>query len=329
MSAGVRAGRTIPWRASRRFPRSAARLRIDRTLVLRLCGVQQNATKRRQSRAISALRPVIPAKSLDSRRDVNLYGRARLPLARPGILRGCCSVVFLGRYHEAFRTGLFGPLSLCAIRDSGRPASRSTSISPASAPVNSSSGRLCLAGLDRALGLRHAARLLCAYSLQRMHYSRKYHMSPMPHSIFFPRRLAIHGTHAVGALGRPASLASAWPPAMPPRSSRMVAARRRRISISVRPGRYYAAGGKESRHFARSVRFYGKKTYVASRRSQTPMASARQPRAATAARTWQARSDAVLRIPRRPPATRPDGAEPGRMARRSRERDARCPDAGC
>ncbi|WP_161914853.1 L,D-transpeptidase [Methylosinus sp. C49] len=41
--------------------------------------------------------------------------------------------------------------------------------------------------------------------LQKMHYSRKYHMSPMPHSIFFSGGYAIHGTYATGALGRPAS----------------------------------------------------------------------------------------------------------------------------
>ena len=43
------------------------------------------------------------------------------------------------------------------------------------------------------------------YSLQKMHYSRKYQMAPMPHSIFFHEGYAIHGTHAVGQLGRPAS----------------------------------------------------------------------------------------------------------------------------
>ena len=42
-------------------------------------------------------------------------------------------------------------------------------------------------------------------SLQRMHYSRKYHMSPMPYSIFFRGGYAIHGTYSTGALGRPAS----------------------------------------------------------------------------------------------------------------------------
>lgn len=41
--------------------------------------------------------------------------------------------------------------------------------------------------------------------LQRMHYSRKYHMSPMPHSIFFRGGYAIHGSYATGMLGRPAS----------------------------------------------------------------------------------------------------------------------------
>ena len=32
--------------------------------------------------------------------------------------------------------------------------------------------------------------------LERMHYSRKYHMSPMPHSIFFRGGYAIHGTNS-------------------------------------------------------------------------------------------------------------------------------------
>jgi hypothetical protein len=41
--------------------------------------------------------------------------------------------------------------------------------------------------------------------MARMHYSRKYDNAPMPHSIFFRGGYAIHGTNAVGALGRPAS----------------------------------------------------------------------------------------------------------------------------
>ncbi len=41
--------------------------------------------------------------------------------------------------------------------------------------------------------------------LELMHYSKKYHMSPMPHAIFFRGGYAIHGTYSTGELGRPAS----------------------------------------------------------------------------------------------------------------------------
>ena len=43
------------------------------------------------------------------------------------------------------------------------------------------------------------------YLLKRMHYSSKYNNSPMPYSIFFRGGYAIHGTNAIGALGRTAS----------------------------------------------------------------------------------------------------------------------------
>jgi lipoprotein-anchoring transpeptidase ErfK/SrfK len=39
----------------------------------------------------------------------------------------------------------------------------------------------------------------------RMHYSKQYHNSPMPYSVFFNRGVAVHGTSAVGRLGSPAS----------------------------------------------------------------------------------------------------------------------------
>ena len=41
--------------------------------------------------------------------------------------------------------------------------------------------------------------------LERSWYSRKYNMSPMPHSIFFRGGYAIHGTNHVRQLGRRAS----------------------------------------------------------------------------------------------------------------------------
>lgn len=41
--------------------------------------------------------------------------------------------------------------------------------------------------------------------MHRMWRSRKYHMSPMPYSVFFRGGYAIHGTYATKRLGRPAS----------------------------------------------------------------------------------------------------------------------------
>lgn len=41
--------------------------------------------------------------------------------------------------------------------------------------------------------------------LERMHYSKRYHNSPMPHSIFFKGNFAIHGTNSIRRLGRRAS----------------------------------------------------------------------------------------------------------------------------
>ncbi len=41
--------------------------------------------------------------------------------------------------------------------------------------------------------------------MERMWYSRKYHMSPMPHALFFRGGYAIHGTYSIRQLGRPAS----------------------------------------------------------------------------------------------------------------------------
>ena len=37
------------------------------------------------------------------------------------------------------------------------------------------------------------------------YFSKKYHNSPMPHSIFFRGGYAIHGTTSIKSLGRPAS----------------------------------------------------------------------------------------------------------------------------
>ena len=54
-------------------------------------------------------------------------------------------------------------------------------------------------------GYRTSSGSFKPYLLERMHYSSLYEQSPMPHSIFFLRGYAIHGTYEVRSLGRPVS----------------------------------------------------------------------------------------------------------------------------
>lgn len=88
-------------------------------------------------------------------------------------------------------------------------------------------------------------------SLQRMHYSHKYHMSPMPYSIFFAHGYAIHGTYETGYLGRPASHGCIrLSPEHAAALFHMVQAEGARISISGSPPRtpIYASGSERRRH---------------------------------------------------------------------------------
>lgn len=126
------------------------------------------------------------------------------------------------------------------------------------------------------------------YSLQRMHYSRKYHMSPMPHSIFFRGGYAIHGTYATSQLGSPASHGCIR--LAPGNAAALFAmVQREGASISITgsaPGRVYASAGKKKyKHYARTggkkykhyARAGGKKYkhYAAGRsRARAPMAYA-------------------------------------------------------
>ncbi len=80
--------------------------------------------------------------------------------------------------------------------------------------------------------------------LQAMHYSRKYHMSPMPHSIFFRGGYAIHGSYETGMLGRPASHGCVrLSPGHAAMLYQMVQSEGGRISIGGAPprGHYYAS----------------------------------------------------------------------------------------
>ncbi|MCB1540624.1 MAG: L,D-transpeptidase [Rhodoblastus sp.] len=125
-------------------------------------------------------------------------------------------------------------------------------------------------------------------SLQRMHYSRKYHMSPMPHSIFFRGGYAIHGTYATSQLGRPASHGCVR--LAPGNAAALFAmVQREGASISITgsaPGRVYAsskkkygkhyarAGHKKYKHYASSRHHKRWKHYAGRGRAQAPMAYA-------------------------------------------------------
>ena len=70
--------------------------------------------------------------------------------------------------------------------------------------------------------------------MQLMHYSRKYHMSPMPYSIFFRGGYPNHGTYATGALGSPSAHDH-----RPPAEGRIVEhldARVERVQVGVEDG---------------------------------------------------------------------------------------------
>jgi lipoprotein-anchoring transpeptidase ErfK/SrfK len=54
-------------------------------------------------------------------------------------------------------------------------------------------------GYRTPIGLFHPVRL------ERMWFSTRYDLSPMPYSIFFRGGYAIHGTNEIGKLGRPVS----------------------------------------------------------------------------------------------------------------------------
>ncbi|MFO1117200.1 MAG: L,D-transpeptidase [Beijerinckiaceae bacterium] len=179
--------------------------------------------------------------------------------------------------------------SLCAIHATAAQARVQIHIDLSSQrmTVNSSSGSYVWPVSTARSGYVTPRGSYAPYSLQRMHYSRKYHMSPMPHSIFFRGGYAIHGTYAVGALGRPASHGCIrLAPGNAAALFQMVQREGASISISGSPpGRYYAAGGKKKQHFAK--RSHGKKTYVASRRGQAPMAYAPTSRGSGGAKAWQ------------------------------------------
>lgn len=92
--------------------------------------------------------------------------------------------------------------------------------------------------------------------MTRMHYSRKYHNSPMPHSVFYYRGYAIHATYYTGALGRPASHGCIrLSPANAKKFYRLVSRHgkaRTRISVHGKTPYYAVAKKKKKKTYAAS-----------------------------------------------------------------------------
>ena len=101
-------------------------------------------------------------------------------------------------------------------------------------------------------------------SLQRMHYSKKYHMSPMPYSIFFRGGYAIHGTYSTAELGQPASHGCIrLAPGNAARLFQMVSAEGAAISISGVPpqGRAIYARARGGSRYAPAAWGYAPQYY--------------------------------------------------------------------
>ncbi len=117
--------------------------------------------------------------------------------------------------------------------------------------------------------------------LQRMHYSRKYHMSPMPHSIFFRGGYAIHGTYSTGALGRPASHGCVrLSPAHAAQLYQMVQSEGGSISISGSP----PGGARFAAHHRSRTQYAG----LGGRHGHGPLAYASHRRLHGTVKSWQA-----------------------------------------
>ena len=129
--------------------------------------------------------------------------------------------------------------------------------------------------------------------LEKMHYSRKYHMSPMPHSIFFRGGYAIHGTGAIGQLGRPASHGCIrLSPSHAAQLYAMVKQEGASIQISGSPpgSTRFAKASHKGKHKAYASNRKHKRTYLASHnhRRHTALGYAPAPRRAPApVKTWQ------------------------------------------
>jgi hypothetical protein len=137
--------------------------------------------------------------------------------------------------------------------------------------VTSSNGSYSWAVSTARAGYRTPRGSYAPTGMQRMHYSRKYDMSPMPHSIFFHGGYAIHGSYATRSLGRPASHGCVrLAPGNAAKLYHMVQAEGARISITGSPPvtrRYashrYPRGGGALAYAPSRHRYYGARGWQA------------------------------------------------------------------
>jgi hypothetical protein len=143
------------------------------------------------------------------------------------------------------------------------------------------------------------------YMLQRTHFSHKYHMSPMPYSIFFAGGYAIHGTYSTGSLGHPASHGCIrLAPGNAALLYHMVQAEGGRITISgAPPSTSYYAMARRRRHpitYARLDGTTGTANAVWHRKHHNALAYV-PTRHAPAVRAWQV-NPVVRSLPQQWPA---------------------------
>jgi len=119
------------------------------------------------------------------------------------------------RGHQAADTALMAAVELGTPDEVGEAAPLKPPAPTLFADVNLTTQRLTVS--DKS-GVLHTWKISSARSgyvtpvglykpqwTSRMHYSKQYYNSPMPYSVFFHKGYAVHGTSAVGRLGRPAT----------------------------------------------------------------------------------------------------------------------------
>lgn len=115
--------------------------------------------------------------------------------------------------------------------------------------------------------------------LELMHYSRKYHMSPMPHAIFFRGGYAIHGTYSTASLGRPASHGCVrLSPGNAASLYTMVKAEGARISISGTPPASQPFAERRTRYARGGADTWSNDPAIAAGYGDVPYARVRAPR---------------------------------------------------